>query len=78
LGMEEGRPVILVVDDEINIRKTVARALGKEQYDVKTAVNGEEALTMIEEFAGGGRQGRPAGGRLPACGGVVEAGQGRG
>ncbi|MFO8061240.1 MAG: response regulator [Bacillota bacterium] len=47
--MEEGRPVILVVDDEINIRKTVARALGKEQYDVKTAVNGEEALTMIEE-----------------------------
>ena len=49
--MEESKPIILVVDDEINIRKTVARALGKRQYDVRTAVNGEEAVAMMDEEA---------------------------
>jgi DNA-binding NtrC family response regulator len=38
---------ILVVDDEANIRRTVAYALEAEGHQVDTAVNGEEALDKI-------------------------------
>lgn len=42
-------PRILVVDDEKNIRLTVPRALESLTESVETAVNGEEALTKLEQ-----------------------------
>lgn len=47
----EETPYVLVVDDEVNIRKTIRRSLGKIDCRVETAVNGEEALEMIDESA---------------------------
>ncbi|MGB3559844.1 MAG: response regulator [Geitlerinemataceae cyanobacterium] len=40
---------ILVVDDEKNIRLTVAQALETLGHQVKTAVNGEEALQRLQQ-----------------------------
>lgn len=40
---------VLVVDDESNIRLTVARALEALEADVHTAVNGEDALRLLAE-----------------------------
>jgi len=42
---------VLVVDDEKNIRLTLAQALEPLGLDVETAVNGEEALQKVEEKA---------------------------
>lgn len=39
---------ILIVDDEKNIRLTMAQALQPLGYEVKTAVNGEDALNQLE------------------------------
>ncbi|MBE9119020.1 response regulator [Lusitaniella coriacea LEGE 07157] len=39
---------ILVVDDQKNIRLTIAQALDPLGYEVRTAVNGEEALRYLE------------------------------
>ncbi len=39
---------ILVVDDEANIRKVLAATLRKEGYEVLTAVDGAEALRLME------------------------------
>lgn len=39
---------ILLVDDELNIRETITELLIYENYDVKTASNGEEALVVLE------------------------------
>ena len=49
--MNAKKPVVLVVDDEVNIRKTVVRALNKLDCDVRSAVNGEEAMDMVGEEA---------------------------
>ena len=38
---------ILVVDDEPNIVRSLAYILNKEGYDVSTAEDGEQAMTMI-------------------------------
>lgn len=40
---------ILIVDDEKNIRLTVGRALEPLGYETDTAVNGEEALQILDE-----------------------------
>ncbi|WP_449246082.1 response regulator [Desulfarculus baarsii] len=40
---------LLVVDDEKNIRLTVTQALEDLGLPVRTAVNGEEAMTMLDE-----------------------------
>lgn len=42
---------ILVVDDEANIRRTVAYALEAEGYEVETAVSGEEAVNKMTAVA---------------------------
>ncbi len=43
----EGRPVILLAEDnEIN-RKLIVKILSKEDYEVKTAVNGREAIETL-------------------------------
>lgn len=39
---------ILIVDDEKNIRLTMTQALQPLSYDIKTAVNGEDALEQLE------------------------------
>lgn len=44
--MEPGS--ILIVDDEKNIRMTLSQALESFGFDIHTAVNGEEALNMLE------------------------------
>ncbi|MEA3349581.1 MAG: response regulator, partial [Chloroflexota bacterium] len=41
--------MILVVDDEKIIRVTVSKILEVEGYDVLTAENGTEALSILEE-----------------------------
>lgn len=40
---------ILVVDDEKSIRLTVAQSLEPQGYEVKTAVNGNDALSRLKE-----------------------------
>ena len=46
--MSEAR--ILVVDDEKNIRLTVAQCLEPQGYTVKTAIDGLDALSQLEEY----------------------------
>lgn len=46
---EKGGKTILVVDDSIVIRKMVEIALEEEDYNIKTAVNGKDALEMIDK-----------------------------
>ena len=46
-----GVPTILIVDDEKNIRATIARGLRLEGFRTEEAANGEEALTYLR---GGG------------------------
>jgi CheY-like chemotaxis protein len=41
-------PIVLFVDDEPNILKTLRRLFADEDYDVYTAGNGREALELIE------------------------------
>ena len=45
-GEETQRPRILVVDDEKNIRTTLADILGDEGFEVSTAATGEKAVKM--------------------------------
>ncbi len=44
-------PTILVVDDEASIRRTLREILEYEDFEVDEAVDGEEALTAIQENA---------------------------
>jgi two-component system KDP operon response regulator KdpE len=41
---------VLVVDDEMEIRRALSRALGARHYAVETAADGEEALVQAEMF----------------------------
>jgi two-component system response regulator HupR/HoxA len=46
----DGRPTVLVVDDEVAVRETTA-ALLSEQYTVLTADSAEQALRLLEQHA---------------------------
>lgn len=46
---EKMKRKILVVDDEINVCKSIRQAIAKEEYDVDMALSGEEALQMDKE-----------------------------
>jgi two-component system OmpR family response regulator len=46
-----GATRVLVVDDEPSITDLVAMALRYEQFDVRTASNGREALDAVEDFS---------------------------
>lgn len=48
--MDEVKPKILAVDDSENVRKTLVRILKRENYDVNTASNGQEALENIYKW----------------------------
>lgn len=41
---------VLIVDDDENISELISLYLEKEQYDTETALNGEEALQLIEVY----------------------------
>lgn len=41
---------ILVVDDELNIRETIAELLTLKNYKIKTASNGQEALDILDDW----------------------------
>ena len=45
---EKGR--VLIVDDEANARKALALCLDAEGYETRTAVDGKDGLTKIDEF----------------------------
>ncbi len=40
---------ILIIDDEASLRRTMARILQRAGYEVTTAANGEEGLTLVSE-----------------------------
>jgi adenylate cyclase len=42
---------LLVVDDEEGVRRAVQKALGKENYEVFTAPNGNEAITLVKDHS---------------------------
>jgi len=42
-------PTILVVDDEVNVAKSIRRLLASSDFEVITAENGEEALVRLAE-----------------------------
>jgi len=43
------KPLILIADDESHIRHVVRLKLGNAGYDIMTAEDGEEALSMVQE-----------------------------
>jgi CheY-like chemotaxis protein len=45
------RPTILVVDDEAGVRVMVARMLSLSGYAVVSAQSGEEALSIVQDYA---------------------------
>jgi len=47
--MADEKPLILVVDDDLSIRKTIGRRLEREGYRVVTAGSGEEGLRVATE-----------------------------
>jgi nitrogen regulation protein NR(I) len=42
-------PHVLIVDDELNIRRVLAAMLAREGYEVTTAENGEQALAVLQK-----------------------------
>ena len=48
--MSDGRPRVLVADDDPSIQGFLAEALTDEGYEVRTAANGREALTILREW----------------------------
>ena len=47
MATRPGRYSVLIVDDEAQLRLTIADALTLEGYDVSTATNGADALALI-------------------------------
>jgi CheY-like chemotaxis protein len=50
-GPEPPRPTILVVDDEAGVRVMVARMLALSGYAVISAQSGEEAVSIVKDYA---------------------------
>jgi len=49
--MSEGKDKILIVEDEEDTKFVLERLLSKNDYEVRAANNGEEALKVLEEFS---------------------------
>src|SRR4051794_37689862 len=47
------RPRIVLADDELNLRKVLGTILSRDGYEVLEARDGEEALRLVEQHAGG-------------------------
>ena len=50
MNSESAHPRVLVVDDDPAIREFVGQALEDEGYEVRLAVNGQDALTTLLEW----------------------------
>ena len=48
---KEGGPLIMVVDDEADIRNTVKTIMEKEGYQVVIAVSGDDCLKKLKKFS---------------------------
>lgn len=48
--MGEGQPHVLIIDDETNIRAGLREVLAREGYQVRTAQNGEAALSQLANW----------------------------
>jgi len=46
---ESGRPLVMVVDDSITMRKVTSRVLERQEYEVTTAKDGLDALEKLHE-----------------------------
>jgi CheY-like chemotaxis protein len=47
-----GRPIVLVIDDDADIRSTLAEVLSEEGYPVLLASDGDEALDSLAHLGG--------------------------
>ena len=47
--LPERKPQILVVDDELNLRRVLSVQLMRDGYDVHVAVDGEDGLGLLRE-----------------------------
>lgn len=45
----EGKPILLLVDDDATLREALARALAARGFDVRPASSGSEAMRLINE-----------------------------
>jgi two-component system, cell cycle sensor histidine kinase and response regulator CckA len=51
-GPQDGRPVILVVDDEVAVRDFISAVLRRKAYQVVQASDGQEALAVVGSAPG--------------------------
>src|SRR5438046_1232470 len=49
LSGEVAVPIILIVDDEANIRDVVQYALSREGFETRVAADGRQALSIVEQ-----------------------------
>ncbi len=61
---QETRRKVLIVDDEANVRESLQVLLSR-AYDVSAADGAEQALSVLEELAKGGKEGAAEGQTLP-------------
>lgn len=47
--MSEGRPVVIVADDDVTLRRTTAELLEDAGYETREAANGLEVLALCEK-----------------------------
>lgn len=47
--MSEGKPYLLVVDDQLGVRRLLFEAFGEEGYEVALAASGLEAIARVKE-----------------------------
>lgn len=47
---EDGRPLVLVIEDDLSSLEMIVRALEKDGYAVATAISGEHGLKLLEEI----------------------------
>lgn len=50
-GLEQRKPTVLIVDDELNIRRALARQLTRQGFEVHDAGNGATGIELIQAHA---------------------------
>ena len=49
--MPPAEPRVLVIDDELNVRKTLAMLLERNKYQASTAASAEEGLRLLKTLS---------------------------